>query len=189
MNRYLLDANAIITPFHEGPLRALASALSRNQELNQEEAKVVLEDWLEDGVSSGRFLIADMVQEEVLGEKGKAKPGYEALRKLKNLYKPISPTGEELALSAKVQAFVEKHFQPHDAQSFARGADPLLVAIAKARGLTIITQERHTIPEVDGSTGRVKGKPTLTYVAFAFGVRCLSLMSALVEEPPKLLLL
>jgi hypothetical protein len=189
VNRYLLDANAIITPFHEGPLRALASALSLNQELNQEEAKVVLEDWLEDGVSSGRFLIADMVQEEVLGEKGKAKPGYEALWKLKDGYKPISPTVEELALSAKVQAFVDKHFQPHDAQSFARGADPLLVAIAKARRLTIITQERHTIPEVDGNTGRVKGKPTLTYVAFAFRVRCLSLMSALVEEPPKLLLL
>jgi len=181
VNQYLLDANAIITPFHQEPLHALAFALH----LSPEQAKEALEAWLADGVSSGRFLIADVVQEEVLGEKGKGKPGYEALSKLKDRYKPISPTGEELALLAEVQAFVEKHFQSHHAANFARGADPFLVAIAKARGLTIITQERHTIPQVDGGTGRVKEKPSLAYVAFAFEVRCLSLMSALVEVPLK----
>ncbi|RTI15302.1 hypothetical protein CSW27_06045 [Thermus scotoductus] len=49
--------------------------------------------------------------------------------------------------------------------------------------LTLITQEKHEVPQLDGVRGLIKGRPRLPYVAFAFGVRCVPLMTALLERP------
>ncbi|BBL92758.1 hypothetical protein TthHC11_02920 [Thermus thermophilus] len=171
---YLLDANAIITPFHQGPLGALAKALGKSPN----EAKAHLEAWFRDGIKSGLLRLGREVRDEVLRKRG---PGYDLLKSLDGQYKLLEVTEVFFDALAKVAHFVREHYAPEGAEPFLRGADPTLVALAKAHNLILITQERHELPELDGVSGLMKGRPRLPYVAFAFGVRCVPLMTALLE--------
>lgn len=171
---YLLDANALITPFHRGPLGALAKALGKSPE----EAKTHLEAWFRDGIKNGLLRLGREVRDEVLRKRG---PGYDLLKSIDGQYQLLEPTGDFFATLEEVARFVEEHYAPEDAEPFLRSADPSLVALAKVHNLALITQERHEVPQLDGARGLIKGRPRLPYVAFAFGVRCVPLMTALLE--------
>ena len=171
---YLLDANAIITPFVPGFLEALAKALGRSPE----EAKAHLEAWFRDGIKSGLLRLGREVKDEILRKRG---PGHDLLKSLDGQYKLLEVTEAFFDALEKVAHFVREHYAPEDAEPFLRGADPTLVALAKVHNLTLITQERHVVPQLDGASGLITGRPRLPYVAFAFGVRCVPLMTALLE--------
>ncbi|MDW8123597.1 MAG: DUF4411 family protein [Geminicoccaceae bacterium] len=73
---------------------------------------------------------------------------------------------------AKVGKFVEHNWCESDAEAFSKNAaDPHSIAMAAAHGCAVATLETHSPPHVDAS-GKFRGKVSLPYVAWRFGVRC-----------------
>lgn len=177
---YLLDASTLITPFHGGQLEALAKAFKQS---SPDAARTCLEEWFERNLTSGVLRIDKSVEEEVLNLKEKGKPGVALLERLKGQYSLLQPNTNTQTILTQVGDFIRAHFEPHQEVVFFKKADPILVALAKDYGLTLVTEEKHFLPEGNGKTGKLKGEPRLPFVAFAFGVRCISLMTALVEVP------
>lgn len=67
--------------------------------------------------------------------------------------------------------FVRCNWPTQHADEFLRGADAHLVAMAKAKGCSIVTIETSNIPSFNQSGGCFEGKVNLPYVAWRFGVR------------------
>lgn len=174
---YLLDASTLITPFHLPQLQALSKALGF---ASPEKAKKCLQDWFFQGITSGKLRIAREVRDEVM--KKKVRPEYQILKAVEGRYELLDPREDTYSFLAEAEQFIRKNYEPHQAEAFLRKPDPMLIALAKSYELTLVTEEKHTLPEVDGSTGRIKGEPRLPFVAFAFGVRCISLMAAINES-------
>jgi len=176
---YLLDANAFITPFHTGQLNALAKSLR----YPPDKTKELLENWFSQGIISGKLKITRDVKDEILAKEG---PGYDLLKTLDGKYTPLIPTEQDTyKILEEIGRFVRENYEPQHASAFLdKGADPILVALAKTYNYTIITLEGHDIPQVNNYTGIIQAsKVRLPFVAFAFGVRCISLMTAFIEEP------
>lgn len=191
--RYLLDASALITPFASSRVSSLAIVLRQYfsegkagyQDVGdyQKDLPRKLEDWFSQGITLGRFLICKEVRDEVL--KGRGRPGETLLKSLEDRYTLLKPKKSTFVQLKDVARFVEENYQTQYRDIFLKGADPILVALAKDFGLTIVTEEKHSLSQ--GSEPVTSGKPCiiekprLPYVAFAFGVRCISLMTAMIE--------
>lgn len=180
MQVYLIDSSSLITPFHQGQLKALAVGL---QLPSTRDAQADLEAWFKKGFTAGLFSVPLEVYEEVV-EKKRGKPDAPGTILLRGLGKGIilTPPGDFFQALADVHKFVVESFPPEHAHSFldSKRADPVLVALARVTEATVITEEKQAIPQVNGATGKVQ-KPSLPYVAFRFGERCISLMAALRE--------
>ena len=175
---YLLDTSALITPFHEGRLRALGIALGYR---STDEIQRRLIGWFTKHFQLGTLVLCDSVRREVV-EKPK-RPEAQMIRSLENAIRILQPTGRSVQILTEITKFVYDHYLVQDVGPFLRGADPEVVSIAKAYGATVITEEHHVLPEHDGGNDRIKGKPKLPYIAFVFQVRCVSLMTLLNELP------
>lgn len=177
---YLIDSSALITPFHQGQLGALAIGLRLN---SPQDAQTHLEQWFTAGFSKRLFGVPIEVYKEVTeGRKGRPDaPGKILLRTFGDSA-ILQPSDAFFQALAEVAEFVNKQFPPEYAQAFlAPGkADPVLVALARVTKATVITEERQVVPEVNRATGKIQ-KPSLPYVTFCFGERCISLMAALRE--------
>ena len=175
--KYLLDTSSLITPFHENQLRALANGLGLR---SWEDARTWLEEWFQKGFAQGKLLLSEEVLSEL--KKRPEMPGYHLAQKFLSSFKPLYPTSDTLRHLKKVGEFVREHFRPEHAQAFLKvgQADPMLVALAKEKSLTLVTEEAHPLPQADGE-GKIMGRVRLPYVAFVFGIRCVPLMTALTE--------
>ncbi|MBC7220893.1 DUF4411 family protein [Candidatus Bipolaricaulota bacterium] len=180
MQVYLIDSSSLITPFHQGQLKALAVGL---QLPSTRDAQAHLEAWFKKGFTKGLFWVPLEVYEEVVANR-KDKPAAPGTVLLRGLGKGVilNPPGAFFDALVEVHKFVVESFPPEHAQSFLdpKRADPVLVALARVTDSTLITEEKQVIPQVNGATGKVQ-KPSLPYVAFRFGERCISLMAALRE--------
>lgn len=181
---YLLDASAIITPFHTSQLGALSVALRSD---SIEETRQRLESWYERGFRSGDLVLAREVYEELTTIK-KGKPPRPEQVLLKRLWeareiKVLEPNQEFFQVLTEIHLFVKSHFEPHQAEAFLKEgeADPILLALARVYGAKVITEERFSIPQSDGSSGLIMGKPRLPFIGSAFGVQCLSLLQILLS--------
>ena len=181
---YLLDSSSIITPFHEGKLSALSLALGHN---SPDETRIWLENWFERGFSSGKLVIAQEVYEEVMKKKKKGQPEQELLKSLseREHVTILEPDDEVYNVLSDIDQFVRRSYEPHQADVFLKKSDPILVALAKVHGATVVSEERHFLPERDGVSGLIKGEPRLPFVAGVFGVRCVPLLAILFSEPWK----
>ncbi|MDR7489359.1 MAG: DUF4411 family protein [Armatimonadota bacterium] len=175
---HLLDSSAIITPFHGGQLKALSVALNHH---SSNDTRAWLERWLEQGFSSGHLVIAQDVYKEVVERRGSGRPERDLLRRLgeSGQVKVLQPTENTIAELAKIHNFIQSRYEPHQARAFLDKHDPFLVALAKTYGAVLVTEERHVIPEGDGSSGLIRGEPRLPFVAWAFGVRWVGLLQIL----------
>lgn len=167
---YILDSSSLITPFHQNQLASLA--LARGWSLDEARAK--LENFLSEGISQGLLRVAREVHEEVI--KG---PGASFLKSMRGKYKPLEPDEETHYYAAEVSKFVRDHYEPQYEDRFARGADPYLLAYARQHGFVLVTEERGYIP---GLGQRIQGPPKLPFLAFVYKVKCISLMTLLVEQ-------
>jgi len=167
---YLLDTSAFIAPFNCSKLKALSLALRKNPD----DMKQYLKDWFSSGFANGRLLLCPEVKQEIKAE---------AAALLKSMHYHIVELDDEQALD-EVRDFVENHFEEHHAKAFLgpTAADPYLVAIAKAHGYAIVTEEKHGLLDVNES-GKISGRARLPYVAFALGVVCVPLMTVLSRHP------
>ena len=177
---YLLDSSAIITPFHRAQLRALSVALGHN---SLKYTQTWLEGWFRKGFSSRDLIISQEVYGEIVNEKKRHRPEYRLLKELRQsesikMLEPKDATWKELA---NIHKFVTQNYEPHQAQKFLEKNDPMLIALAKTYEVTLVAEERHFIPEVNGASSLIKGEPRLPYVAWVFGVRCISLLTLLRE--------
>jgi predicted nucleic acid-binding protein len=184
---YLLDSSAIITPFHRGQLEALSMALRHS---SPEETRTWLEHWYELGFSSRNLVIAHEVYEEVVNRK-RDRPEHTLLKRLweRGQITILEPNDEFYAVLCDVDNFVRRNYDPHQAKVFLKKADPILLALAKVYGATLVTEERHFLPERDGASRLIQGEPRLPFVAGVFGVKCLPLLTVLATkrwkwEPP-----
>lgn len=182
---YLLDSSSIITPFHKGQLSALSLALGHD---SPDETRIWLEGWFERGFASGKLVITKEVYDEVVRREEKRRPEQELLKRLSEkgqitvLRSDSYSQGEFYSVLVDVDQFVRKNYDEHQADAFLRKFDPFLVAIAKVYGATIVSEERHFLPERDGLSGTIKGEPRLPFVAWVFGVRCVPLLAILSRE-------
>ena len=147
-----------------------------------------LKDWFSQGIKAGKLLICKDVKDEVLGgngKKGKGAPGYHFLKGLDGKYGLIQPKDDTMSNLADVGKFVRKNYTDQYASDFLKQgkADPILVALGRSYGYTLVTQERHNIPVLPPNHSHVQGPVRLPYVALAFKVRCISLMATLVKNP------
>lgn len=177
-NGYILDASTLITPFHQGQLRALRTAKRFKSDI---ETVNWLENWFVRNLQSRRFFISQEVYEEVC--RGKGRPGHNLLRRLDGRNAKLEPVANTFDILRDVTSFVRTYFAEQHADPFERCADPMLIALARSHGLTIITEEKHEVPQWDGGSGRLNGKPRLPFVAFAFDVKCIPLLAALRQLP------
>lgn len=180
---YLLDPSAIITPFHDGQLRALSAALKHK---SLQDTQSWLENWFRRGFSSGILTISREVYEEVVEKcknKKRKRPEYSLLKDLwekKNIV-ILEPTGMTWNELKNIHEFVVKSYEVHQAQKFLEEKDPMLIALAKTHKVSLVAEERHFIPEVNGVHGLIKGKVHLPYIAWAFRVRCIGFLTLLQE--------
>lgn len=180
---YLLDASAIITPFHRAQCGSLSLALRHN---NLDETYDWLKHWFEYGFSSGNLVITREVYEEVV-EKGSKKVPRIEREMLKNLYvngQIIFPhiNDDFSKVLAEIDVFARSNYEPHQAETFLKKADPELVALAKAHGFTLAAEEHHFIPQRDGANNLIKGEPRLPFIAATFKVKCKSIMAIMLSE-------
>lgn len=177
--RYLLDANVFITPFEVNVLRGLARLFGTSEK----EARSHVECWFRDGLTRGILLVAKEVEKEVISKNKKREDAASRLlRGLKGDYQILEPDEKTYEVLAQVGEFVRKNYPPEKAQPFLEGADPILVALAKSHDLVLVTEERHTLPQAE-KDGINSSKPYLPHVAFAFQVRCISMLTAMLEVP------
>lgn len=180
---YLLDASAIITPFHTSKLGALSVALRFD---SIDKTRQWLEHWYEGGFRSGQLVIAQEVYTEVLKKAKEGKPLRPEQALMKRLWEAraitvLKPTSNFFAILAEIHEFVRTHYEPHQAAAFLgkEEADPILLALAKVYGAVLVTEERFAIPELHRSRSLIMGKPSLPFIGSAFGVQCMSLLQVL----------
>lgn len=147
---------------------------------------MLLWDWFFDGFSNGSLVASEELLEEVCqrGKKDVASRLIETLDQ-DGLLRVLTSNSDTFAHIAGIEAFVREHFEPQHADVFLRGKDGLLIALAKTHRVGIITLERYGVPQFNSATGKIKGKVPLPYVAWAFGVRCISLFQAFLDLPQK----
>ena len=178
---YLPDANAVITPFHHGPLGSLMVGLLEKRAItygNASEAERWLKDWFCRGFETGSLVTtADIVTE--VTEKDDV-PG-RLFRDLsaRGRLTVLSPTAATFYHLSSIETVLRARFEPQHANDFSNSADPMLLALAATYGATVITLERHVVPEYDLQTGKVKGKVRIPYLAWVLGIRCVPLYQAL----------
>lgn len=183
--RYLPDSNAIITPFEAGGLGSLTLGLQLRYPAfirGPAEALDWLEDWFTRGFKAGHLVGS----EDLLDEVGRKKdPASRLLRSLdsRGLVRILRPTPGTFTYIADIERFVRAYFEPHQADDFLRSADPMFIALAKTHEATLVTVERQYIPQYDGKTRRISGKPRIPFLAWVFNVRCISFYEALQELP------
>ncbi|HTX79385.1 MAG TPA: DUF4411 family protein [Longilinea sp.] len=69
----------------------------------------------------------------------------------------------------------ERYLDAHWIRDFLGGADPWVVAQAKAHNLIVVTMEgQKTTEEIDKSTNRVHGKIKIPNMCGHFGVKCMT---------------
>lgn len=185
---YLLDSSAIIDPFRSGKLEAIHGALSGGSRANAHldapgQTAQYLEKWFEEGFTKGRLVISEEVYEEVVKQAKTGSPGREFLQRLRNdgKVKILEPTEATYSVLRGINGFVRRYYEDHHAEGFLKKHDPMLIALAKSHGAALVSEERNCIPEVDVTTGRVKGEPRLPFVAWAMEVKCVGLLQVLGE--------
>lgn len=180
---YIPDANVLITPFHRDVLSSIALGLRvlyPDRVRNDAEAVRWMQAWFTRGFENGSLVATDQLIREVAPKDDMPKRLVDDLKKQGRL-RILLPTSATWGYLADIERFVRRQCEPQQAHDFLRGADPLLIAIAKTHGATIITLERYDVPSYDRTSGRIRGKVRLPYVAWVFGVRCISLYGALQE--------
>jgi len=87
--------------------------------------------------------------------------------------KPDAKVSEALRLIAD---FTNEHYEDdHWIRDFLGGADPWVIAQAKAHNLIVVAMERNkTIEEVDKTTHRFRGKIKIPNMCGHFGVKCIT---------------
>lgn len=179
---YLLDSSAIITPFHRAQCGALSLALGHE---TIDETLAWLKRWYIYGFSSGNLVVTYEIYDEVVN---KCKKESRVERKiLKELHKEGKITFPEVndefyEVLVSIDGFVRRNYEPHQAETFLKKVDPNLVALAKVHGATLVVEERHFIPERDGTNGRIKGEPRLPFVAATLEVKCMSIMAIMLVK-------
>lgn len=181
--RYLLDANSIITPFRLAHLRALSIGL---RHASPSETREFLWGWFSNAFKTGCLLGSEELFLEVCGNQ-QDDWASRLLRQLRSDGHVItlSPQPATLDYLKQITQFVQTHYAPHHAETFLKGSDPMLIALAKTYDSGIITEERYAIPQCDGASMRINGSVSLPYVAWAFGVSCIPLFYALLQLEPK----
>ena len=180
---YLPDSNALITPLQEGELGSLHLGLhSRHPSDVRDHVQALswLETWFERGFMNGCLVAIEELLQEV-GRKQDAASRLLARLKARQLIRLLEPTDVTFDYLARIEQFVREKFTSHQADEFLKSSDPMFIALAKTHGATLITLERHSIPQYNGTTGKIQGKTRVPYVAWVFGVRCISLYQALDE--------
>lgn len=178
---YLPDANAVITPFKDGPLGSLMVGLLVKHEIRNGttlEAQRWLQEWFRQGFEKGNLVATADVVSEVT--KKDDVPG----RLLKDLSSRgslivLRPTPRTLSHLATIESVIRARFEPQHADDFSNSADPMLLALAATYGATVVTLERHVVPEYDPRAGKVKGKVRIPYLAWILGIPCVPLYQAL----------
>ncbi|GAW28945.1 DUF4411 family protein [Carboxydocella sp. ULO1] len=182
---YLLDSNAIITPFHKAQCSALSLALHHN---DIKETIEWLKHWYTKGFSSGNLVITREVYDEVVKKSNRSD---KSSRVEKDLLKSLHERGKIRLLEeneaffnvlADIDKYVRSSYELHQAENFLRKADPMLVAIAKIHGATLVTEERHFIPARDETNGRIQGEPRLPFVSATFKVKCTSILNIMLAK-------
>jgi len=171
---YLLDANAIITPFHSGTLGSLQVALNH---ASPHDTRLWLEDWYRKGFSNQKLVTCREVLDEVKSPSNIT----QLIRALRPRLKILEPQSVTFAYEKDIHNFVVKNFELHQADEFLKSSDPLLIALAKTYGATLVTLERRTIPERNPKSRRIKGKVSIAFIAWTFEVRCIGLLQAFRE--------
>lgn len=172
--RYLLDANSIITPFHQDGLRSLSVGMRHS---STSQTSQFLQDWFTHGFRTGVLVATQKLVGEVCEKQDAAGKLMKQLCKDGHV-STLEPRAETITYLRDVTAFVKMHFEAHQADKFLGEHDPELIAFAKTYGTGIITVERHIIPQLDGASGKIKGKVPLPYIAWVFGVPCIPLFYA-----------
>lgn len=182
---YLLDSNAIITPFHAAVSASLTLGLKVRAPAAIESTALAdrwVEDWLSRGFQSGNLVASEGLITEVRGKKDRASKLLQTLRK-KGLIQILIPTQETLSLISDIHEFVSTNYEPHQASQFLLEEDPMFIALAKIHQATLITAENHNIPQYDHDKKKIMGKVRISFLAWVFGVRCISLYQAFDELP------
>lgn len=174
---YLPDSNTIIAPFWEGNLRSIGLGLGHS---SLDQTRRWLIEWFSSRFESGRLVAAEELLDEVIDRKDDT-----ASRLLKGLMEQgsittIAPNNATFSYIREIEQFVRQHYQPYKAEPFLKGNDPIFIALAKTHNAALITIERHTVPVYDGRERRFKEDPRVPYVAWALGVKCITLYQAFV---------
>lgn len=80
-----------------------------------------------------------------------------------------------MSLISDIHEFVSTNYEPHQASQFLLEEDPMFIALAKTHQVTLITVENHNIPQYDHDKKKIMGKVRIPFLAWVFGVRCISL--------------
>lgn len=178
---YIPDTNVLITPFHRDVLSSIAAGLRvlyPDRVRNDVEAVRWMQSWYTRGFESGSLIATDQLIRELDPKNDVSRRLVDDLKKQGRL-RILRPTSVTWGYLADIERFVRRQCVPQQAHDFLRGADPVLIAIAKTHGATIITLESYEVPRYDRASGRIGGKVRLPYVAWVFGVQCISLYGAL----------
>ncbi|MBE3576256.1 MAG: DUF4411 family protein [Limnochordales bacterium] len=181
--KYLIDSNVLITSFYGGVLPSLALGLrSRYPSIGRSAAQASkwLEEWFIQGFRSGQLVGSDGLIRELKVKKDRVSQLLQALER-QGLIQILSPTPNTFSYVADICQFVLNNFEVQQDDTFLRGEDPMFVALAKTHKATLVTLEKHTIPGYDRVKKKIVGPVRIPFVAWAFGVRCISLYQAFDE--------
>lgn len=182
---YLIDANAIITPFHTAQCGSLSLVLEHKC---LKDTQAWLECWYEYGFSTENLVTINEVYKEVVNNTKKDRIEYNLLKglkerdKIKFLEVTEAISDKFYNVLADIDIFVRQNYEQHQADIFLKKTDPLLIAFAKAYEIPLIVEERHFIPHRDGASGLIKGEPRIPFVAAKFGIECVSVMTAMLVK-------
>lgn len=171
MNRYLVDSNVIIILTHPRHTDSLRHAVLSNPGT---ETDKWLMQMIQGGVSNGCILGCTPLFEEVQGTRARSLLDILATQQ-------VELTEEVYQQAAEITMFVRDRFDGAHAIEFESGKDALFIATAKVHGLVLVTGEKHSVPQTNGSTGRVQGKAVIPYVAYVFGVKTVNVYQMLLD--------
>ena len=174
---YLVDANAIITPFSKPSLNALKLALGYS---STSEVVNWLRDWFTRAFENGYLVGAQELVTEVGRKKDLASQLLNSLMD-REVIQLLRPKDETFGYLADIELFVRQHFNDHQADLFSQGNDGWYIALAMTHRVHLITLEGYNIPQCNLSTGRIQGKARMPFVAWVFGVTCIPLFQAFLE--------
>ena len=131
--------------------------------------------FLEQKVNEGIIASSRLVYEELHnGAEDELRKWAEA-RKDSGLF--VEPDSDVQAAFRKIADYVEDNYPPHQATEFLKGADPWIIAHAKAHGGRVVTFER-AAPH--------SKKPKIPVISDEFGVKAMNIYEVLRELGCKL---
>jgi hypothetical protein len=127
---------------------------------------------LEELAASGIIISPIAVHVEII----KSKDNLASWVKKQNNSLFIEPDEQVNSYLSQIADFTnENYLDDHWIRHFLSGADPWVVAQAKAQGLTVVTMEANkTSEEIDKSTKRIIGKIKIPNICNHFEVKCIS---------------